>query len=67
MTVTTPSVVQLYRLAHALARPVRRGWLTLAVAEVALLLAALAADLGGVDAFTVATRLQATLRRGVQQ
>jgi hypothetical protein len=63
--VISPAIVGLYRLARSLRGPVRRGWLSVAIADSTLLLAARRVDLGGMDVLDVATRLQRTVWREV--
>lgn len=57
--------LDLHALAACLARPVRREWLSVALAEGALLLAALRKCADASEAIAAASDARATLRRAV--
>jgi hypothetical protein len=60
------NIGSLVGLAHCFARPVRRGWLPLEVADACLVLAVCRLDVPELDVLGVWRDLQDTLRRAVQ-
>jgi hypothetical protein len=64
---TIASRCHLVSLARSLGRPVRFGWLNLAVGDAALLLAADRADLAGADLTDVWRDLQGEMRQAVSR
>jgi hypothetical protein len=56
----------LVALAHCLARPVRRGWLTIETADACLVVALCRMEAPGLDVLAVWRGLQGDLRRAVR-